>query len=69
MLYDSYVETVMKFIPYMVLEVAHYKQVVVSWIAQALCFYSDKMKTEQSSSQGQIQDFLGEGASQAEMTD
>ena len=29
---------------------AHYKQVVVSsWIVQALHFYSDKMKTEQSS--------------------
>ena len=31
----------MEFISYIILEVAHYKQVVVSsWIVQALCFYS-----------------------------
>ena len=41
----------------MVLEVAHYIQVVVSWIAQALRFYSNKMKTEQSSSDDGKQPF------------
>ena len=42
-------EIVMEFIA-IILEVAHYKQVVVSsWIVQALHFYNNKMKTEQSS--------------------
>ena len=51
----------MESIPYIAIisEVAHYKQVVVSsWIVQALRFYSNKMKTEQSSSGGCKEPFV-----------
>ena len=40
-------------------QVAHSKLVVVSfWIVQALCFCSDKMKPEQSSSGGDKKPFI-----------